>query len=415
MRMRRFIAPLAGLATLLGMGVVAAVLASPASGETGTLFGASVRRMPDENFAQGLANRDAEYGRLNVVRVFFPGDPGDWSSSRLNVDRPVHVSFKADADDINTGALDDMYRAWFASAPTDHQIWWTYYHEPEDNIANGEFTAAAYRQAWRRIWSISQEPGVAKDNVASALVLMDWTVDPRSGRDWRDYYPGPEYVDVMAWDIYNFGERDDDPRNDETMAEHQQRRPTLEITRSIGKPYAIAELGYNDPATRPQFLRETAIWARDNDVLYVTYFDSTGSLGDHRLLDAPSQQAWREVVTGALFDEDTGEPPASEPAGESGTPAVTTTATTGVVEWRNQIDPAGGTWYAACASWSTASSGWFEEAPAAERLRVSGAPAELVCTRSGLPSGMELAVRVKLYDADGNLRHKSEPVRVTVP
>src|SRR5690606_9337629 len=173
--------------------------------------------------------------------------------------------------------------------------------------------------------------------------------------------------------------------------------------------------GYNDPATRPQFLRETAIWARDNDVLYVTYFDSTGSLGDHRLLDAPSQQAWREVVTGALFDEDTGEPPASEPADASGTPAVTTTATTGVVEWRNQIDPAGGTWYAACASWSTASSGWFEEAPAAERLRVSGAPAELVCTRSGLPPGMELAVRVKLYDADGNLRHKSEAVRVTVP
>jgi len=252
MLVRRLLAPLLGLVTLIGTAVVASVLASPAVGDTGTLFGASVRRMPGETFPQALANRDAEYGRLNMVRIFFSGDPGDWSHPRLDVDRPVHVSFKADADVINTGALDDMYRAWFASAPTDHQIWWTYYHEPEDNIAAGEFTAAAYRQAWRRIRDISKEPGVAKDNVASALVLMDWTVDARSGRDWRDYYPGDAYVDVMAWDHYNFGERDDDPGSDESMAQQQQRRPTLEVTWTLGKPFAIAELGYDDPATRPQ-------------------------------------------------------------------------------------------------------------------------------------------------------------------
>ena len=384
---------------LLAAGAVYGVQATTvASAATPTLFGATVRRMGAETYTQALQNRETEYGTFGVVRVFFGGNPGSWTSETLRPVRPVNVSFKADADAVNAGSLDSTYRAWFAAAPTDRPIWWTYYHEPEDNIAGGEFTAAAYRAAWQRIWRISREPGVAKVNVRSALVLMDYTTDVRSGRNWRDYYPGAGYVDVMSWDIYQFNEEDASTTNDESMAQHQQRRPTLAISRGEGKPFAISEMGYDAPATRPAWLRQTADWARANNAAFVAYFDTVGTLGDHRLLDAASQAVWRGATTGTQW---TGPPVSTVTAG----PAAATSST---IQWTGHVDPRDQTWYVSCASWVDGVDGLFVETPAGARIPISGNPESIVCGRTGLPGAAAVTVRIKLYDAGGSLRYRSD-------
>src|SRR4029450_7973015 len=105
-----------------------------------------------------------------------------------------------DADDVNAGLYDSYLANWFATSPTAYTWYWTYYHEPEDNIASGQFTATAYRNAWIRIKGIADANTGSNDR--ATLTLMSWTANRSSGRNWLDYYAGASYVDVVSWDIY---------------------------------------------------------------------------------------------------------------------------------------------------------------------------------------------------------------------
>jgi len=79
-------------------------------------------------------------------------------------------------------------------------VWVSFFHEPEDNIAGGEFTAAQ----WRQIQLQVRERMDALDtkNIALGGCLMWWTFDSRSGRNPEDYYPGPDVFDFMGSDHY---------------------------------------------------------------------------------------------------------------------------------------------------------------------------------------------------------------------
>jgi hypothetical protein len=63
------------------------------------------------------------------------------------------------------------------------------------------FTAQQFRQAWQRIAGLAMQANNAR--LRATLILMGWSVDSASGRNWRDYYPGRQYVDVLGWDLYN--------------------------------------------------------------------------------------------------------------------------------------------------------------------------------------------------------------------
>ena len=50
-----------------------------------------------------------------------------------------------------------MLEHFFDTAPTGHPIYYVYYHEPEDNIAHGEFTAADYKAAWAHVVALANQ------------------------------------------------------------------------------------------------------------------------------------------------------------------------------------------------------------------------------------------------------------------
>jgi hypothetical protein len=280
--LRRLILLLA--AALAGSSVYPAP--SPAAAAGDPFFGASI--------PNGVAYADEAYGPVEMTRVFFPGAPGSWGTGKLADRRPVSVSFKYQPSDVLAGRHDAALRAWFAAAPTDRPTWWTYYHEPEDNFTSST-AKAAYRQAWQRIAGLADQAG--NPQLQSTLALMDWTLDPRSKRNWRDWYPGAQHIDVLAWDVYGLPDSPDEPQ--ELMAAHQQRRPSLAITRAEGKQYAIAELGYSiQGPDRPGFITDLGAWARANDVLFVAWWDQLGESGDYRLTDQPSRDAYRRVILG---------------------------------------------------------------------------------------------------------------------
>lgn len=262
---------------------------------SGTQCGAAFLPEGDQTSTSALAAADRRFGRLDLVRVYYTV-PSPWPGRAGTPGRPVVVSFKLNPRQVNTGRYDAALSTWFRTAPRDRDIYWALHHEPEDNIEDGEFTAAEFRQAWRRVAGLATPAG--NPRMRATLILMDWSLERLSGRQWRDYYPGGDVVDVLAFDVYNDGWKD------EPQTYHSAKRELATVVttaRALGKPWGLAELGSNqmdnDPsgAGRVAWIRDVISYAIEHEALFVSYFDiDYAEHLDYRLRDRPAINAWRD-------------------------------------------------------------------------------------------------------------------------
>ena len=279
---------------LLASGVLAASSAvSELPGTSGTQFGASVYR-GSSSWQTAVEQSDDRYGGLEVVRAFDPGLPSSWAHTSNATDASLVVSFKAHPTQILSGENDQRLKQWFATAPQDRDIWWAYYHEPEDNVERGDFTAEQWRAAYRHIAALANEAN--NPRLLNTIVLMCWTLDPASGRSISDYFPGADVVETIGWDCYSEPSADQAYENPSELY-----GPAIATSRGLGVGWGIAETGSiqsaADPtgALRAEWLLEAGQYLADEDAQFVTYFDSPVG-GEFRLLDQPSELAWREVI-----------------------------------------------------------------------------------------------------------------------
>ena len=131
-----------------------------------TLFGSSIYQESGESFAAGLPASRVDVRRLGVDRVFYPGLPKAWPGTAGYSGGPVVVSFKVSPQTVLTGAYDATLKSWFATAPRDRQIWWSYYHEPEDQIEAGDVHRSRVPRglaADLRARLVRRQPGPARD------------------------------------------------------------------------------------------------------------------------------------------------------------------------------------------------------------------------------------------------------------
>lgn len=265
---------------------------------SGVKFGSSISTV-SQNAATAVANTDALFGKIPVVRIWDPVMPFDWQNARTKVldGRTLVMSFRPLPRDVLSGKHDAELRRWFQEAPSNSKIYWNYYHEPETPIDDEKrFTADEYRRAWRHIDAIADS--VCRPNMYATLVLMGWTTRPESKKNWRNYYAGSDVIDVMAFDPYNGAAN---PGREGIYAAPEVVFDTVrKAATEAGKPYAIAETGTlllpGDNGTgRAAWLRAMAAYHRKHKALWVTYFNSTNG-GEYRLLDTPSRDAWREAV-----------------------------------------------------------------------------------------------------------------------
>ncbi len=287
-------------AAAVGLAVLAAAALAPTAASAAVsdpLFGATIWQGYKQSYADAWERSNTTYGGLEVTRVFYRGRPDPWPGKTAVGGGPVIVSFKMPPAEVLAGLHDTYLRDWFAGAPTDRPIWWSYFHEPEDNIQRGQITAAEFRAAFAHIDALAES--ALKANLHSTLILMCWTLEPNSGRNWLNYYPGDLSVDALGWDCYNYGHH---VGRYKPMSEFLWRVP--QAAASVGKPWGVAELGSvlisgDDGTNRAQWLREGAAWMRGhaNPPIWAAYFDKKLSV-DYRLMDAPSQTAWRDITTG---------------------------------------------------------------------------------------------------------------------
>lgn len=260
---------------------------------TGTKWGVTLDIPGGLTMEQAWDRATKLYGKPGMLRVFHPGAPSGWKAATVAKGLDLSVSFKILPKDILSGANDAKLRTWFKAAPKDVTIYWTYFHEPEDDIARGSFTAAQYRAAWQHVHKIANE--TCQPNLHATLILMDWTLDSRSGRKFADYYPGSTYVDVLSWDPYN-------PWGGTIYKGPKEIFEKVALkSKAEGKPFAIAETGSllmngDKGPGRAAWIASMSKYLRDKGALYVSYFDTNASGREFRLTDKQSQAAWRAVV-----------------------------------------------------------------------------------------------------------------------
>lgn len=260
-----------------------------------TRFGVAVHTAPGQSYRKALDQTLDRYGRLGAVRKYYTGLPAPWSRITRDIGSvtPV-ISFKANPRAVVAGRYDAYLRKWFASTPTDRTVYWVYFHEPENDVAAHAFTATQYRAAWAHVHGLAA--AAHKPNLRATLTLMCWTLAKGSHRDWRDYYAGRRYVDVLAWDCYNKAIQRNDYGSPAAMFGR-----AIATSRSAGLPAAFAEMGSklargDSGARRAAWLTDVARYLYAQHAAFVCYFDSTVG-GEFRLLDRASILAWRAVVS----------------------------------------------------------------------------------------------------------------------
>ncbi len=300
---RRFVSLITALGLpLAAVTTVSASTASPAVGTEvtttsptqSTQFGTTLWQGGGASLAQAMQRQVAAYGPLDMARLFYPGMPASWSSITSAVgNTPVAVSFHASPSTILSGRLDGAFRTWFQQAPTTRRTWWTYWHEPEDDAAAGHLNLSQYRAAWSHLANIEHKVG--NPMLTSTLVLMTWTLNPYSHRNWQNYYAGSSAIDALGFDGYNYGHKLNQYADPSTFLNR-----AADLAQKLNKPWGVAELGsvkmgWDSGTARAQWLKDAAAYARLRNARFVSYFDSNVGV-DYRLHDTPSSTAWRSIV-----------------------------------------------------------------------------------------------------------------------
>lgn len=263
------------------------------TGATVTRYGASFQTDDGEGYAGGLARVDAALGHLDFVRVFYQGAPDPWPGKAPG--RNVVVSFKLPPRDVISGAYDAPMKRWFARAPDTVDVYWAYWHEPENNIQDGDFTAAEYKAAFAHLDRLADRAD--NPRLKSTVILQSYSTRPESGRNWRSYVPNSAHVDVLAWDVYN---RPTPEAGYEVPPELLD--APLSASKAIGKAFAVAEFGSaiapgDSGSGRAEWLRRMGSYLDQHHALFVCYFNFLWNDGkeDYRLQDSPSLQAWKAI------------------------------------------------------------------------------------------------------------------------
>ena len=253
-----------------------------------TLLGASA------STPSALAQATAQFGHMPIIRVFYSGlpSPNAWTTGAPAVNKSaVVVSFNALPDTILSGADDAALSHFFDTAPSGHPIYYSYYHEPEVHIADGQFTLSAYKAAWAHVVSLAD--AAHNSDLRSTLILTSWDLSPQSGRNWQDYLPGGGIISTLGWDDYPPGTVE----NHDPLATPPADFMSAEVAaaKSAGLPFGFAEFALGTQADRPGWLTEVANYLQSNGALFGTYFDSPG-FPWMVLNDTASIQEWRSAV-----------------------------------------------------------------------------------------------------------------------
>ena len=82
-------------------------------------------------------------------------------------------------------------------------VYVSFNHEPETSVSHGSGTPAEYVVAWRTFVDLFRSRGVTNATFAWTTAVRNYSAGPTSNKYAPRYYPGDDWVDVLAVDAYN--------------------------------------------------------------------------------------------------------------------------------------------------------------------------------------------------------------------
>ncbi len=174
------------------------------------------------------------------------------------------------------------------------------WHEPEENIEKGQFTAAQFVAA-QRVFANLVHSLNSSDNAQRrvAVCLMRVTVNHYKNRNPNNYWPGKDangknYADLIAFDAYALPHATNTagiPPGYTDGVNWQSPStilgPLVKWAGTIGSPWMVSEFGYledvHDPMRRANAITAFVNYARQKAAVAVEYWDDKGQRADWRL------------------------------------------------------------------------------------------------------------------------------------
>ncbi|MEI2808870.1 MAG: hypothetical protein V9F00_01270 [Nocardioides sp.] len=210
-----------------------------------------------------MATQDIEQGALPFLSVKVPGS---WASVA-----------QGERDEWLDGLLAGLDAA---GGP----IFLALHHEPENDSAESGHSPEAWQEMQRR----ARDRAARKaPQVTVVPVLMQWTFNPDSGRDPREWVP--KDFPLLGVDIYNIWSPTDDKIWNDFAQLFNQVRAELSDEQAIVVPELGTPQDPLDPQRASQWLRDAYNVAAEAGVVGLAWFDSPFSdptIGDTRLGDA---------------------------------------------------------------------------------------------------------------------------------
>lgn len=220
----------------------------------------------------------------SVISFKLPNVPKLDAAGNVVKDSRGDTVYVPDVAGLLAGKYDAQLNGWLDKCPADSRPKWViFWHEPEDEIRDGKFTAAQLRAAVAYVKSLIDAKNTPARRIKVGICLMEWTLEPASGRNVNDYLPNVA-LDFIGWDAYPADRADQDlPNLDRTRAAFTKCR---DATKAAGVPvWLILETGTRklDPAmTDADYDTRQATWiskaipiADELGARGLTYFDST--------------------------------------------------------------------------------------------------------------------------------------------
>jgi hypothetical protein len=168
------------------------------------------------------------------------------------------------------------------------------HHEME----GGAFTAVQWRAGAGHMASVIN--GLGLEHVTPWAILMDWTWDPASHRNPEDYWvPG---MAGYAVDSYNVPSARHDSTVWKTPAQLMDRFVAWTIVKGVRAGWTEAGCcpDFGDPTRAAAWITGAVQYARDNELVLMSYFDAKGPKGYWNLRAIIQSQGYYPNALGAV-------------------------------------------------------------------------------------------------------------------
>lgn len=179
--------------------------------------------------------------------------------------------------EIAEGKWDDYLRRFARQArDLDYKVYYRFGYEMNGDWFSWGQKKRLFVNAWRHTWKLFKKEKA--DNIewvfSPSVVWGELTFD----NDILPYYPGDEYVDIVALDGYNFGDDHDQYHKWESFIDVYS--ASIAGLMNFGKPMWIAEIGCPSDPRRYQWLRDFLEFFDTNGCFEVFFWFNENKVGE---------------------------------------------------------------------------------------------------------------------------------------